>query len=70
MGSGQIQYGLRAPLEIHFGAQANLFDSGRRQKKAILVLANPKLTSLTEVKNLLPATKKQLLERLLRERGV
>ena len=29
-------FGLRGPLTIHFGGQANLFDSGQRQTEAAL----------------------------------
>jgi hypothetical protein len=53
---------LRAPLTIHFGEQANLFDSGRRQAKAALASTKADLPSLPEYKNLLLAAQKQLLE--------
>jgi hypothetical protein len=53
---------LMVPLKIHFGKQANLFDSVRRQVKAALALTKAHLPSLTEVKNLLLAAQKQLLE--------
>ena len=53
---------LRVPLKIHFGRQANLFDSVRRQVKAALALTKAHLPSLTEVKKLLLAAQKQLLE--------
>jgi len=53
---------LRAPLKIHFGGQANLFDSGRRQAKAALASTKADLPSLPECKNLLLAPQKQLLE--------
>jgi len=53
---------LRAPLKIHFGGQANLFDSGRRQAKAALASTKADLLSLPEYKNLLLAAQKQLLE--------
>ena len=53
---------LRAPLKIHFGGQANLFDSGRRQAKAALASTKADLPSLPEYKNFLPAAQKQLLE--------
>jgi hypothetical protein len=52
----------RAPLKIHFGGQANLFDSGRRQAKATLVSTKADLPSLLERKNLLLAAQEQLLE--------
>ena len=55
-------YSLREPLKIHFGEQANLFDSGRRQKKAALVSAKADFPSLPEYKNILLAAQKQLLE--------
>ncbi len=55
----------REPLKIHFGEQANLFDSGRRQGKAVLASAKADLASLPEynpdVSGLLSA-QKQLLE--------
>jgi len=57
---------LREPLKIHFGGQANLFDSGLRQKKQALALAKPDFSSLPEIKNLLLAAQKQLLELPLR----
>ena len=44
---------LRAPLTIHFGGQANLFDSGRRQAKAALASTKADLPSLPKCKNLL-----------------
>jgi hypothetical protein len=50
---------LRAPLKIHFGGQANLFDSGRRQKKQALASAKPDFSSLPEYNNLLLAAQKQ-----------
>ena len=53
---------LREPLRIHFGGQANLFDSGRRQKKVALATAKPRFSSLPEYKNLLLVNQKQLLE--------
>ena len=53
---------LREPLKIHFGGQANLFDSGRRQKKAALASAKTLSSSLPEYKNLLLTAQKQLLE--------
>ena len=53
---------LREPLKIHFGGQANLFNSGRRQEKAALALAKAQFPSLPEYKNLLLAAQKQLLE--------
>jgi hypothetical protein len=53
---------LRAPLKIHFGGQANLFDSGRRQEKAVLASAKADFPSLPEAKNLHLSTQKQLLE--------
>ena len=52
----------REPLKIHFGGQANLFDSGRRQEKAALASAKADFPSLPEYKNLLLAAQKQLLE--------
>lgn len=54
--------GLRAPLKIHFGGQANLFDSGRRQEKAALASTKADFPSLPEYKNLLLSAQKQLLE--------
>jgi subtilisin family serine protease len=53
---------LRAPLKIHFGGQANLFDSGQRQAKAALASTKADLPSLPECKNLHLAAQKQLLE--------
>ena len=53
---------LREPLKIHFGEQANLFDSGRRQEKGTLASAKADLPSLPEYKNLLLVAQKQLLE--------
>ena len=55
-------YNLREPLKIHFGGQANLFDSGRRQEKTALAKAKADFPSLPEYKNLLLAAQKQLLE--------
>ena len=55
-------YKYREPLTIHFGEQANLFDSGRRHVKTALALAKADLPSLSEYKNLLLAAQKQLLE--------
>ena len=56
---------LREPLKIHFGGQANLFDSGPRQEKAALASVKADLSSLPEynpdVSGLL-AAQKQLLE--------
>ena len=52
----------RGPLKIHFGGQANLFDSGRRQEKTALALAKADFPSLPEYKNILLAAQKQLLE--------
>ena len=59
--SSPIKY-LRVSLKIHFGGQANLFDSGRRQAKAALASTKADLPFLPEYKNLLPAAQKQLLE--------
>jgi hypothetical protein len=53
---------LRAPLKIHFGGQANLLNSGRRQVKAALASTKAHLPSLSEIKNLQLAAQKQLLE--------
>ena len=53
---------LRAPLKIHFGGQANLFDSGQRQEKAALASAKADFPSLPEHKHLLLSAQKQLLE--------
>ena len=53
---------LREPLKIHFGGQANLFDSGRHQEKTALALAKADFPSLPEYKNILLAAQKQLLE--------
>ncbi|MFC1761688.1 hypothetical protein ACFL6U_06375 [Planctomycetota bacterium] len=53
---------LRAPLTIHFGEQANPFDSGRRQEKAALVSTKADSPSLPEFKKLLLVAQKQLLE--------
>jgi len=58
---------LRVPLKIHFGVQANLFDSGRRQEKTTLASAKADFPSLPESKNLLLAAQKQLLELPLRQ---
>jgi hypothetical protein len=52
----------REPLKIHFGEQANLFDSGRRQRKAALASTKADFSSLPETKNLLLIAQKQLLE--------
>jgi len=52
----------RVALTIHFGGQANLFDSGWRQAKAALASTKADLTSLPEYKNLLLTAQKQLLE--------
>jgi len=52
----------RAPLKIHFGVQANLFDSSHRQTKSALATTKADFSSLPEVKNLLLAAQKQLLE--------
>ena len=57
----KIDY-LRVPLTIHFGGQANLFAFGRRQTKAALASTKAHLSSLSEVKILLLAAQKQLLE--------
>jgi hypothetical protein len=40
----------REPLKIHFGGQANLFDSGLPQEKAALASAKADLASLPESK--------------------
>jgi len=53
---------LRAPLKIHFGEQANLFDSGRRQEKTALASTKADFPSLPEHQNLLLAAQKQLIE--------
>ena len=58
---------LSEPLKIHFGGQANLFDSGLRQKKQALASTKPDFSSLPEVENLLLAAQKQLLELTLKE---
>jgi len=55
---------LWAPLKIHFGGQANLFDSGQRQEKAALASAKADFPSLPEYKNLLRAAQKQLLDNM------
>jgi hypothetical protein len=47
---------LRALLKIHFGGQANLFDSGQRQEKGALATAKAHFPSLPEYKNILLAT--------------
>ena len=52
----------REPLKIHFGGQANLFDSGQRQGKAALASAKADFPSLPEYKNILLTAQKQLLE--------
>jgi hypothetical protein len=52
----------RAPLTIHFGGQANLFDSGLRHEKAALASTKADFPSLPEYKNILLAAQKQLLE--------
>ena len=57
-------FDLRAPLKIHFGGQANLFDSGQRQEKAALASAKADFPSLPEYKNLLRAAQKQLLDNM------
>jgi hypothetical protein len=61
-----LRLNIRVPLKIHFGRQVNLFDSVWRQAKAALALTKAHLPSLTEVKNLLLAAQKQLLELPLR----
>jgi hypothetical protein len=38
----------REPLKIHFGGQANLFDSGRRQAKAALASTKADLPFLPD----------------------
>jgi hypothetical protein len=53
---------LREPLKIHFGEQANLFDSELRQEKTALASAKADFPSLPEYKTLLPVAQKQLLE--------
>ena len=53
---------LREPLKIHFGGQANLFPSGLCQTKTALFTNKADLSSLPELKNLLLAAQKQLLE--------
>jgi hypothetical protein len=53
---------LGEPLKIHFGGQANLFGSGRRQTKAALASTKAHLSSLPETKNPLLVAQKQLLE--------
>jgi len=55
---------LRAPLKIHFGGQANLFDSGQRQAKATLASTKADLPSLPKTKNLHLTTQKQLLDNM------
>jgi len=57
---------LRTRLTNHFGGQANLFASGRRQAKAVLASTKAGLPSLPETKNLLLVAQKQLLELPLR----
>ena len=52
----------REPLKIHFGGQAKLFDSGRRQEKAALASAKADFPSLPEAENLLLSAQKQLIE--------
>ena len=52
----------RAPLKIHFGEQANLFDSGLRQEKTAQASTKADFPSLPECKNLLLVAQKQLLE--------
>jgi hypothetical protein len=42
---------LWAPLNIHFGGQANLFDPGLRHEKAALALARADFHFLGECKN-------------------
>ena len=58
------------PLKIHFGGQANLFDSGRRQAKAALASTKADSPSLPEhnpdLSGLLTA-QKQLLELPLKQ---
>ena len=53
---------LGVPLKIHFGGQANLFDSGLRQGKSALASTKADFPSLPGIKNLLLAAQKQLLE--------
>jgi hypothetical protein len=60
-------YDFRAPLKIHFGGQANLFDLGLRQAKAALASTKADLPSLPETKNRRLADQKQLLELPFRE---
>ena len=60
---------LSGTSQIHFGGQAKLFDSGRRQEKAALASAKADFPSLPEVENLLLAAQKQLLATLC-HRGI
>ncbi len=55
-------YRSREPLKIHFGKQANLSASGRRQTNAALASTKAGLSSLPENQNLLLVAQKQLLE--------
>ncbi len=50
------------PLIIQIGVQANLFDSGLRQEKAVLVSTKADFPSLPEYKNGLLVAQKQLIE--------
>jgi hypothetical protein len=52
----------REALRIHFGVQANPFDSGRRQEEAALASTKADFPSLPEYKNLLLSAQKQLIE--------
>jgi hypothetical protein len=60
---------LRASLRIYFGAQANLFDSGRPQEKSALASNKADFTSVPECKNLLLVVQKQLLQLSLKNSG-
>ena len=59
---------LRAPLKIHFGGQANLFDPGLRQAKSALASTKADLPSLPETQNRRLAAQKQLLATLKRSK--
>ncbi|NQV34354.1 MAG: hypothetical protein HQ515_16795 [Phycisphaeraceae bacterium] len=55
---------IKGTSQIHFGVQANLFDSGRRQEKAALASTKADFPSLPECQNILLVAQKQLIELL------
>jgi len=57
---------IKGTSQIHFGVQANLFDSGRRQEKAALASTKADFPPLPEYRNLLLVAQKQSEELPLR----